>query len=330
LIRNISKIISYAKGKSCVNYKTAKLILTETKSTPHSFWKYIFVNKEDYINGNIPDEIIIHEYEHIKQKHSIDIIFIELLIAFFWFNPILYLYRKKIKQNHEFIADNAVVKSKQNVSYYQALLINNTYKRTSIELVSKFNSYLTTKNRFIMMTKTTSKLRSICARFALIPAMFVAICVFSSKTIAQNVNNILPQQKSGNVASDSTKNSESVKQNNNSSAEISVKDENVPFAVVDEKPKFQGGDYNEFTKWVNSKIKYPEAAIKDSIQGRIIVQFVIDKSGNMKNVNIIKKVHPALDAEALSVIRSSPAWTPGKQKNKPVDVLFQFPVVFKL
>jgi TonB family protein len=325
LIWNISKIILSAKGKDCVKYSTAKLILIETKSIPYSFGNYIFVNKEDYVNGNIPDEIIIHEYAHVKQKHSIDIIFIELLIALFWYNPVFYLYRKKIKQNHEFIADSAVVKSKQNVPYYQSLLLNNTCEKSRIELVMKFNYYLNTKNRFIMMTKSTSKARAICVKFALIPVILVAICIFSSKTIAQSIKNILPQQQSGNVETDSIKNQkvEPVELNNTT-------DEKFPFAVVEAKPKFQGGDQNTFSRWVNSQIKYPEAAIKDSIQGKIILQFTVDKNGKVKDVEVIRKVHPTLDAEAVSVIKSSPAWTSGRHKNKPVDVVFLFPVSFQL
>jgi TonB family protein len=327
LIRNISKVILSTKGKNGIKYATAKLILIEKKSIPYSFGNYIFLNKEDYINGNIPDEIIIHEYAHVKQKHSIDIIFIELLIALFWFNPIFYLYRKKIKQNHEFIADSEVVQSKKNIPYYQSLLLNSACEKSKTELVMKFNYYLNTKNRFIMMTKSTSKARAICIKFALIPVILVAICVFSSKTIAQSVKNILPQQKSGNVETDSIKNQkvEPVEQILNDNP-----DEEIPFAVVEVKPKFQGGDQNMFSRWVNSQIKYPVEAQKDSIQGRVTLQFTVDKNGQVKDVSVIRKVHPLLDAEALSVIQSSPAWTPGRHKNEPVDVVYLFPVVFQM
>jgi TonB family protein len=338
LIWNTSKIILSAKNKERIKYETAKLILTENKSIPYSFGNYIFLNRKDYVNGNIPDEIIIHEYAHVKQKHSIDIIFIELLITLFWFNPVFYLYRKKIRQNHEFIADSAVLRNKKDIPYYQSLLLNSACEKPQIELVMKFNYYLNTKNRFIMMTKSTSKARAICVKFALIPVILVAICVFSSKTIAQSVKNILPQQKSGNVETDSIKNQKAESAEHTREKLYFVKeevysdsfDEEIPFAVVEEKPKFQGGDQNTFSQWVNSKIKYPEAAQKDSIQGRVMLQFTVDNNGQVKNVSIIRSAHPLLDAEALSVIKSSPAWTPGRQKDKPVDVVFNFPVEFRL
>jgi protein TonB len=107
-------------------------------------------------------------------------------------------------------------------------------------------------------------------------------------------------------------------------------DEDIPFAVVEEKPKFQGGDQNTFRNWVNKQIKYPESAQENGVQGRVIVQFTVDKDGNVKNVSVLKKVDPDIDKEAVRVVSLSPKWTPGKQRTKTVGVTFQFPVVFQL
>jgi TonB family protein len=178
-----------------------------------------------------------------------------------------------------------------------------------------------------MMTKTTSKLAGICRQVAIIPVFFAAICIFSSKSIAQDVPKTIPQQKSGNVESNSTK--KEVK--TVTAAKSANTNEPVPFALVETKPKFQNGDPQiTFKNWVSSQIKYPEAAVKAGVQGHIILQFTVDKTGNVKNVKVMKSVHPDLDAEAVRVIESSPAWTPGKSKNKPVDVSFNFPVNFQL
>ncbi|MDR1348974.1 MAG: TonB family protein [Prevotellaceae bacterium] len=107
-------------------------------------------------------------------------------------------------------------------------------------------------------------------------------------------------------------------------------DDNFPFAVVEEKPKFQGGDQNTFSKWVNSKINYPESAQENGVHGRVMVQFTVDKDGYVKNASVVRKVDPDLDREALRVVSSSPRWTPGKQRTKDVAVVFNFPVVFQL
>ena len=107
-------------------------------------------------------------------------------------------------------------------------------------------------------------------------------------------------------------------------------EEEVPFAIVEQKPTFQGGDANTFTKWVFSKIVYPEIAKENGVQGRVTLQFTIETDGSVKNVKVLRGVDSSLDKEAVRVVSSSPKWTPGMQRNKPVRVKYTFPVVFQL
>lgn len=109
-----------------------------------------------------------------------------------------------------------------------------------------------------------------------------------------------------------------------------VEEEEIPFAIVEEKPSFQGGDANTFTKWVFGKIVYPEIAKENGVQGRVTLQFTIDVDGSVKNVKVLRGVDSSLDKEAVRVVSSSPKWKPGKQRNKPVKVKYTFPVVFQL
>ena len=106
--------------------------------------------------------------------------------------------------------------------------------------------------------------------------------------------------------------------------------EEVPFAIVEQKPTFQNGDANQFTKWVFSRIVYPEIAKENGVQGRVTLQFTIDTDGSVKNVKVLRGVDSSLDKEAVRVVSSSPKWTPGKQRNKAVRVKYTFPVVFQL
>jgi Antirepressor regulating drug resistance, predicted signal transduction N-terminal membrane component len=166
-----------------IDYPDTKIILTREKLSPYSFGKYVFLSKEDFENGRIANEILIHEKAHVTQKHWLDIFFIELLISVFWFNPVLRLYRNKMKENHEFLADEAVLRRTENIPHYQMLLINMiSQKNTS--LVSGFN-YLTTKKRFIMMTKTFEK-KAHWKKIAVVPLFILAIGIFSTKIIAEN------------------------------------------------------------------------------------------------------------------------------------------------
>jgi protein TonB len=109
-----------------------------------------------------------------------------------------------------------------------------------------------------------------------------------------------------------------------------VEEEEIPFAIVEQKPTFQGKDPNHFTKWVFSKIVYPEIAKENGVQGRVTLQFTIDTDGSIRNVKVLRGVDSSLDKEAVRVVSSSPKWQPGMQRNKPVKVKYTFPVVFQL
>lgn len=103
------------------------------------------------------------------------------------------------------------------------------------------------------------------------------------------------------------------------------------FAEVDKKPMFNGEEAGKFGSWVFDQIQYPEEAFKNGSQGRVTLQFVISKKGKVKDVKVVKSSgNELLDNEALRVVSMSPAWTPGEVAQKPVDVLFTFPVVFKI
>ena len=112
--------------------------------------------------------------------------------------------------------------------------------------------------------------------------------------------------------------------------EEEVEEEASPFQLVEEKPKFQGGDANDFTRWVNSRLQYPEIAKENGVQGRVTLQFTVNADGSVANVKVLRGVDPSLDQEAVRVVSSSPAWTPGRQRDRAVKVTYTFPVVFQL
>lgn len=107
-------------------------------------------------------------------------------------------------------------------------------------------------------------------------------------------------------------------------------EEEIPYAVVEEKPKFQDKDANAFTKWVYDNLEYPEIAKENGIQGRVTVQFTIDKDGSVKNVKVLRGVDSSLDKAAVNVINKSPKWSPGKMRGRPTKVSYTFPIIFQL
>ena len=109
-----------------------------------------------------------------------------------------------------------------------------------------------------------------------------------------------------------------------------VEEEAIPFQLVEEKPSFQGGDANQFSKWVNQRLVYPEIAKENGVQGRVTLQFTVEEDGSVSKVKVLRGVDPSLDKEAVRVVSMSPKWKPGKQRDRAVPVTYTFPVIFQL
>lgn len=109
-----------------------------------------------------------------------------------------------------------------------------------------------------------------------------------------------------------------------------VEDEQpVSIAMVEQKPEFPGGEAAMY-KWLSDNIVYPSAASEEGVQGRVVVEFVVGKDGSITNVRVVRPRHPALDKEALRVVKAMPKWMPGRNNGQPVKVTYTLPVTFKL
>ncbi len=112
--------------------------------------------------------------------------------------------------------------------------------------------------------------------------------------------------------------------------EEEAEEETLPFILVEEKPKFNGKDANEFSRWVNQRLDYPQVCIENGVQGRVTLEFTIKADGSLSDIKVLRGVDPALDSEAVRVVQSSPKWTPGRQRDRAVAVTYTFPVIFRL
>ena len=162
-------------------------MFVEERILPYSFFRYIFVNQADYENGKIEKELLMHEEAHCLQYHSIDIIIIELLNIFFWFNPAIWLFRKSILLNHEYYADNKVLTYRDPIDYQQ-LLLNILLRNNSNYLVSNFK-YSFIKSRINMMTKSNPLHKSILRKFSAI-SLFLVMAI--TLTFSQEIKKIDP------------------------------------------------------------------------------------------------------------------------------------------
>ncbi|OIQ20355.1 M56 family metallopeptidase [Lacinutrix sp. MedPE-SW] len=172
----VSKIKRNEKQKSG-NYIS---VLVQDFIVPHTFFSYIFLNKTRFEAKAIPQEVLLHEQTHAKQKHTLDILFIELLQVVFWFNPLLYLLKKDIKLNHEFLADEAVLKQGIDSSTYQETLLQFSSTANEIPLAHAIN-YSLIKKRFTIMKTQTSKKAVWLRSFLLLPLLAGLLFSFSGR-----------------------------------------------------------------------------------------------------------------------------------------------------
>jgi TonB family protein len=312
----LGKICWLIIRNSSQNIDKYRIIETTDNVVSFSLFKWIIINPEKHSSEDLK-QIIAHEKIHAFQLHSLDLIFIEVLVILFWFNPFIYWYRKSIREVHEYLADQAVVENGFDYLDYQKLLFKQAAGNRFIGLTSRF-SYSLSKNRLKMLTMMKSKNILKTKIVLAIPFALAFIFFFANSTeFAKATNNTSIEREI--VAPDDT-----VKVETDSELEGKI------FFIVQKMPKFQGQESDAFRPFVQSNLKYPEEAQKKGISGRVFIQFDIDKEGNARNIKVIRGVHPSLDAEAIRVTELSPKWEPGEQSGEKVNVRFTFPIVFAL
>jgi len=154
-LRNIYLILRRSKLSEKISFKGYRIVLTNDKTGPCCCFSNIFLNKDDYLNGKIDQELLNHELEHVKQSHTVDIIIIELVKIFYWFNPIHLLYERAIRINHEYLADNGVINDNSDLKSYTDKLLSFISCRSNMSLTSGSNNSFT-KLRLMMIMKSRS------------------------------------------------------------------------------------------------------------------------------------------------------------------------------
>ncbi|AEI50037.1 M56 family metallopeptidase [Runella slithyformis] len=191
-IRNLYSFWQLIRTHPVVEKGMMNLVLIPQNNTPYCFGKYVFVNRLAFERDEIEPEILQHEQAHIRQRHTLDVLFIELVLAFCWWNPTLWLYRRAIRLNHEFLADDWVIKTHRNPPAYQYLLLHTISQHSGVMLASSFN-YLLTKKRFKMMNKFTSKKRAYALQTTALCVFSALVFVFSDISFAQTAPKVVPQ-----------------------------------------------------------------------------------------------------------------------------------------
>jgi len=181
-IKNIYTLAAATWNRKIIRYKGVPLIVIKGDISSYTFFNTIFISEADYPAEGRESAVLTHELAHVKQKHSWDVLFIELVKVFCWFNPIFILYKKAIQLNHEFLADTAVIDGQTPISAYQHLLLDKLSRGTPLSLTSSFN-YSITKKRLLMMSQQQNKSRSFVKQTAGVLTAAVCLVVFSTKKV---------------------------------------------------------------------------------------------------------------------------------------------------
>ncbi|MBQ7685716.1 MAG: M56 family metallopeptidase [Bacteroidaceae bacterium] len=350
------------------------------EASPCSWMNKIVISEDDYNNN---PSVMIHEKAHCHKGHSWDTLLVSLVEVFMWFNPCIWMLDHSLQEVHEYEADDEVLRQGVTAKNYQMLLIEKAISTSSYTFANGFNHSLLKKRITMMMKKKSNKWLSGTKALYLLPVALVAVAAFATPKVSKNLEAVIDGKVNVNVLNDQNISSKNV-ENQAEVAEIApalpiqdvkeveeaptqlvqtepevAPDEDVyqdpdttVFSVVEVMPEFPGGMQALMT-FMASNIHYPKIAQEMGVQGRVLVQFVVDKTGKVSQARCVRgvpaPVAPAnatdeekkayekkgegayeINQEALRVVESMPAWKPGMQKGQPVNVRYTVPVNFKL
>ena len=295
----IRKLIGIVQLTGRANLYKSKIISSDTIESTYSFFRTIFL--QNSLDEGDKDLIKQHELVHTRELHSLDIILIQIVKSFCWFNPIIYLLEKRLRETHEFRADE-VVAGKTNGAHYSYLLISQAVGVDSNVLMHSFSQKNLLKQRINMLNK---KPRQIMKYFLIIPALVGALLVVS-------------------CTKDNPTNSATVKNADNLS-----KDKSENKIKPDVKPIFAKGEQS-LIDFMSSEIKYPEDCKSEDIEGTVIVNFTVDKLGKAGDFKVVRSPDERLSMAALDVMAKMPEWTPAQLEGKPVSMELTLPIKYAL
>ncbi|MDP2721958.1 MAG: M56 family metallopeptidase [Bacteroidales bacterium] len=374
-------------------------VMLPDDSPVFSFFHYVFISQKELDQPESGQQIIEHEQQHAFQLHSLDMLFAELVSVVFWFNPFSYLLKNNMRENHEFMADKAVLTRHPDAGYYRMLLINHSSILENQLLTHNF-SYLLLKRRLFMMKNVKNPVRMVAKLLWIFigSALALVACSDATKqvTLPENVVKIdipeAPQlpKDSVNLIFGFNMNERKAdfiaRLGNGQSCKLEVfnkkneliatifdtqmgpgdyrttwnitpgvdyfsyvftagdkrmtgnsyidpsktyNEETGVYTVVDQMPEFHDG-MGALMTFLSSNITYPEQAKKDTISGRVFINFIIEKDGSVSNVKVLRGIGGGCDEEAVRVVSSMPKWKPGLQNGEAVRVAYNLPIKFAL
>ncbi|MES2650847.1 MAG: TonB family protein [Bacteroidota bacterium] len=268
-----------------------------------------------------PETIDLHEEIHIKQKHTIDVLFFEFLAIFTWFNPIIYAYKHTVKNIHEFLADEAAAKFQGDKELYSLLLLSQAFGARPSDLTNGFFTKSLIKKRIFMLHKQRSKKTAIL-KYGLFVPLFALTLILSSATIRKSdsliaVSDQIPLNNIKNAVSEAIEAPLRI---------VAVEIAPMPISndkAQDNEPKLLRKDWDNFYTFLSGKIMYPKEAISHNVQGNIRVNFNIE-TGKINNLDVIGHLGYDTEEEVKASILAFTKELPAE------DGKYSFVTAFKL
>ncbi|MDR3610067.1 MAG: M56 family metallopeptidase [Ignavibacteriaceae bacterium] len=297
-IIKLFRIFLLVKNNNSTYLDGQKIVLLDKGNAPFSFFRTIFLTNEQISDKSI-DSILAHEKTHVQQFHSIDILFFEILKIIQWFNPFAWNFKKEIEAQLEFSADSGLISGGTNINEYKNVLVAYSFGVDGGAITNNFNSLL--KRRFEMLSKQRSgSYRKFKFLFSL-PLM--ALLVMSIGVV------------NGSLSF--------------TSGQIKQDDKSKVFTYVEQMPEFPGGDEALYA-FITNNIVYPDDAKRAGVEGKVYVQFVVNKDGSVTDVKVQNRIGAGCDEEAVRVVKLMSKWVPGKHKGEVVKVRLAMPIMFAL
>ena len=310
VVQTSSLILRMRQCEHITDNRGNTIVLTDCATSPFCVFHYIVMSRDDYANNR--NYILTHEQEHIRLGHCIDLVILQVATIIQWFNPFVWLIGKNLKAIHEFEVDEAVLNKGIDATQYQKFLVIKAVGNRLQPFANNLNKE-SLKRRIIMMNQKKSNRWMMLKALFIIPVATLAVSVFASNTGVSTVTR------------EAVRTANTLPTTNMQTQQSATK----AYEVVEVMPKFKGGN-KALMEYLMMNVKYPESAAKAKQQGRAVVGFVVGKDGTVSDVYIEKSTgYDVLDNEAMRVVKSMPAWEPGKQKGKPVDVKYFVPITFR-
>lgn len=272
--------------------------------SPASFFNTIIWSEDvdTASRGYIED----HELVHIREKHSIDILFLRFFEAICWFNPFIYFMRQSLEATHEFRADEVVARKHGDTKMYSKVLLGQAMDIKSNVLAHQFSKSNLLKRRIMMLNTQSQNRFSYTRYFVLIPILAAALIL--NACTDEQTDPPLPLEESSQ------------------SQKIEGSD---IYSMVNEMPEYPGGQSAMMT-FLGENIVYPQSCKDEGIEGTVYVSFVIDSEGKVVDIQVVRSPDDRLSANASEVVGKMPNWTPGKHDGKPVKVQYSLPIKYQL